>query len=120
MTLAAVLNEVSGPLSLEDLELLPPGPGEVLVRIGAAGVCHSDLSVLPGRLVSPLPVVLGHEGAGTVERCGDGVSGLAVGDRVVLSWLAQCGECFYCRHHQASLCQTAGAAMIKATLQDGT
>ncbi len=120
MTVAAVMTRTGEPLALEDLELLPPGPGEVRVRMGAAGVCHSDLSVLQGRLVNPLPVVLGHEGAGTIEECGEGVTGLAVGDRVVLSWLAQCGECFYCRKHQASLCETAGAAMIKATLQDGT
>jgi Zn-dependent alcohol dehydrogenase len=120
MPLAAVLSQSKAPLELMELDVEPPGPGEVLVRMAAAGVCHSDLSVLQGRLVNPMPVVLGHEGAGTVEALGAGVTTLAVGDRVVLSWLAQCGECFYCQHHQASLCTTAGAAMIKATLQDGT
>uniref|UniRef100_UPI003F8559B3 alcohol dehydrogenase catalytic domain-containing protein n=1 Tax=Actinosynnema sp. TaxID=1872144 RepID=UPI003F8559B3 len=101
-TRGALLREVGGPLEVVDLELDPPGPGELLVRVGATGLCHSDLSVLDGSRVRPLPtpIVLGHEGAGIVEEVGEGVSTVAVGDQVVLSFVPACGECYQCRHQQ--------------------
>ncbi len=101
---AAVLHGINTPLSIETLTLAPPGPREVQVRLRAAGVCHSDLHVIKGELRQPLPIVLGHEGAGTVEAVGAEVRDIQPGARVVLSWIPACGECFYCRNGQAHLC----------------
>lgn len=100
----AVLEEVgraspfaqSRPLSLSTLELDPPAAGEVLVRMEAAGVCHSDLSVVDGNRARPVPMLLGHEASGRVELLGPGVSDLAVGQRVVMTFLPRCGECAGC------------------------
>jgi alcohol dehydrogenase len=83
----------SRPLSIEEIELRPPGPGEVLVKIAAAGVCHSDLSGINGDRPRPLPVALGHEASGVVVEPGAGVTGLAAGDHVVMSFLPVCGIC---------------------------
>ena len=93
---AAVLYGQNQPVKIEEVELRDPDPGEVLVRIGASGVCHSDLHRVTGAIPSPFPVVLGHEAAGVVEYVGDGVSRVAPGDRVVLSWAPFCGKCFFC------------------------
>ena len=101
---AAVMRAVGAPLEIADLRLDPPRPGEVQVRLHASGVCHSDLSILEGRIGSPVPVVLGHEGAGVVEAVGDEVHSVAVGDHVVLSWVPMCGHCFFCLHGQPQLC----------------
>jgi alcohol dehydrogenase len=98
---AAVLRKVgaprpyaeSRPLTIEELELEPPGRGEVLVRIAAAGLCHSDLSVINGDRARPVPVALGHEAAGVVEALGDGVERLRIGDHVVLVFMPSCGHC---------------------------
>jgi alcohol dehydrogenase/S-(hydroxymethyl)glutathione dehydrogenase/alcohol dehydrogenase len=120
VTAAAVLHAPREELRITDVDLEPPRPGEVMVAIGATGVCHSDIAVRDGTLPNPMPVVLGHEGAGTVVEAGQGVIDVAPGDRVVLSWLAQCGECFYCAHRQPQLCETAGAAFAQGTLLDGT
>ena len=87
----------SAPLSIEELELDPPQDGEVLLRMTAAGVCHSDLSVVDGNRPRPLPMALGHEGTGVVEEVGPGVEGLEVGDHVVTVFLPRCGECDNCR-----------------------
>ena len=100
----AVLDEIgrarpyaqSRPLTVGELELEPPRAGEVLVRVEAAGLCHSDLSVVDGNRVRPVPMLLGHEAAGVVEQLGDGVDGLAVGDRVVATFLPRCGACAGC------------------------
>lgn len=100
----AVLTEIgrarpyatSRPLVVADLELGEPGPGELLVRVEAAGVCHSDLSVLDGNRVRPVPMLLGHEAAGLVEQVGAGVDDVAVGQRVVMTFLPRCGECAGC------------------------
>ncbi|HEX3930504.1 MAG TPA: Zn-dependent alcohol dehydrogenase [Nocardioides sp.] len=119
-TRGAVLRELGRALDLVDLDLAPPGEEEVTVRMGATGVCHSDLSVYQGLLPNPLPMVLGHEGAGTVVAVGPGVESVSVGDQVVLSWLAQCSRCFYCRAGQPALCETATRAMVRGTLLDGT
>lgn len=101
---AAVLHAVGGPLAIERVHLPPPGPGEVLVRMAAAGVCHSDLHVIKGELRQKLPVVLGHEGAGIVEAIGEGVTTVSPGMAVVMVWVPGCGTCWYCTHDQAHLC----------------
>src|SRR5881628_2016543 len=103
---AAVLREVGRPLVLEDVELGPPGPGEIQVRIEAAGVCHSDLHYMTGDLAARLPIVVGHEGSGIVEALGPATSGrLAVGQRVALTWRPRCGECDACVAGNPVLCR---------------
>lgn len=101
---AAVLRQTGGPLSIETISLAPPGPGDVLVRIRAAGLCHTDLEAIEGQLAVPLPAVLGHEAAGEIAALGSDVTGLACGDHVVLSWNPHCGSCFYCEQGQPILC----------------
>ena len=101
---AAVLRRRGAPLSLETLLLAPPGPGDVLVRIRAVGLCHTDLEAITGQLAVDLPMVPGHEAAGEVAALGAGVTGLAPRDHVVLSWNPQCGACFYCAQGQPILC----------------
>ena len=96
MVRAAVLPEVDSPLVLTEIDLPAPGPGEVRIRLAAAGVCHSDLSLSNGTLRQPVPAVLGHEGAGTVLAVGEGVQRVRVGDAVVLNWAPSCGSCHYC------------------------
>jgi Zn-dependent alcohol dehydrogenase len=103
---AAVLREIGAPLQLEDVELDEPKAEEVLVRIDAAGVCHSDLHYMTGDLKAKLPLVVGHEGAGVIEavgpRAGDRVS---VGDRVALLWRPRCDECEACVAGNPVLCR---------------
>lgn len=103
---AAILEEVGKPLQIEDVDLAPPQRGEVRVKIGATGVCHSDLSLQNGTLPWPLPSVLGHEGAGEVIEVGADVRSVVPGDRVVISWVPTCGRCFFCSRDQAHLCST--------------
>jgi NDMA-dependent alcohol dehydrogenase len=117
---AAVLRAVDEPLAVEELELASPGPGEVSVKLGASGVCHSDWNVISGATPNPVPVVLGHEGAGVVESLGEGVTALAEGDHVVLSWLPSCGRCFYCLGGRPVLCEWSTPAMLAGTMPDGT
>ncbi|MGH3030867.1 MAG: Zn-dependent alcohol dehydrogenase [Gaiellaceae bacterium] len=116
---AAVLRAVGEPLAVEAVELAPPGPGEVLLRLAASGVCHSDWNVISGATPNPLPAVLGHEGAGVVEEVGEGVETVAEGDHAVLSWLPACGRCFYCRRGRPVLCDVAMADMFRGTLPGG-
>ena len=116
---AAVLREVGASLEIEDVELGPPGPGEAEVRLAASGVCHSDWNVVDGTTPNPLPVVLGHEGAGVVETVGTGVETVAEGDHVILSWLPACGRCFYCVRGRQALCDVAMADMFRGTLPGG-
>ncbi|MFF4750563.1 Zn-dependent alcohol dehydrogenase [Streptomyces sp. NPDC002514] len=92
---------------VDDLEIRDPGPGEVLVAVSAAGLCHSDLSVVDGTIPFPVPVVLGHEGAGVVEAVGAGVSHVAPGDHVALSTLANCGTCADCDRGRPTMCRRA-------------
>jgi Zn-dependent alcohol dehydrogenase len=120
MTTAALLEAPGQPLALTDIDVEPPRQGEVLVEVRASGVCHSDISVWNQTLTHPMPLVLGHEAAGTVTKTGDGVTSVAPGDRVVLSWLAQCGKCFYCAHRQPQLCEIAGVGFARGTLLDGS
>src|SRR4051812_42508519 len=91
---AAVLEAVGTAVEVGDVDLRGPGRGEVLVRVAACGVCHSDLSVIDGSFPSPLPVVLGHEAAGVVEAVGEDVTRVAPGDHVVLTPLPPCGSCY--------------------------
>ena len=114
-----MLERVGAPLEVTDLELAPPREGEVLVRLHASGVCHSDLNAIDGTAETPCPAVLGHEGAGVVEALGPGVR-LAVGTHVVLSWLPACGQCAECRRELPHLCAPAWAAMATGGLLDGT
>ena len=107
---AAVLTGVDTPLEVrDDVELAEPKAGEVRIKMGASGVCHSDLSVQNGTIPLPTPIVLGHEGAGTVEAVGEGVEGLEPGDHVVLSFVPQCGTCYFCQRGEAFLCENNGA-----------
>ncbi|HEY6097790.1 MAG TPA: zinc-binding dehydrogenase [Anaeromyxobacter sp.] len=117
-TVAAVLRAVtdrrpygaSRPLSLEEVELGAPRPGELLVRIAAAGVCHSDVSVVDGSRVRPLPMALGHEASGVVEEVGAGVQDVRQGDHVVLTFVPSCGRCVECSSGRPALCLPAAAA----------
>ena len=110
---------VSRPLRIQEVELDPPGPGEVLVRIAAAGLCHSDLSVINGDRPRPLPMVLGHEAAGIVEEVGLGVDDLARGDHVVLVFMPSCGHCLPCMEGRPALCEPGAAANGAGTLLSG-
>lgn len=107
------------PLRIEELELDPPGYGELLVRIEAAGVCHSDLSVVNGTRRWPLPLVLGHEAAGVVEATGPGVRDVQEGDHVVLMFVPSCGTCAECSAGRPALCPAALAANVEGRLLGG-
>lgn len=109
----------SKPLSVETVELDPPGAGEVLVRMVAASLCHSDLSVINGDRPRPVPMVLGHEAAGVVEALGPGVEDLKKGDHVVLVFVASCGHCLPCAEGRPALCEPAAAANAAGTLTSG-
>jgi len=109
----------SRPLEIVELELEPPGPGELLVRVRAAGLCHSDLSVIDGSRPRPMPMALGHEAAGEVVAHGEGVGDFAAGDHVVLAFVPACGECGPCRAGRAALCEPGAAANAAGTLLSG-
>jgi S-(hydroxymethyl)glutathione dehydrogenase/alcohol dehydrogenase len=119
---AAVVRKAGQAPTVEEIELSPPGPAQVRVRLHAAGVCHSDLSIAQGALAHPDPVVLGHEAAGRVVEVGEAVWGLEVGDPVVLTWSAPCRDCWHCDHREPYLCQHAQRAERRAyaRLADGT
>jgi S-(hydroxymethyl)glutathione dehydrogenase/alcohol dehydrogenase len=116
---AAILWEQAQPLSVEPVELDPPGPGEVLVELRAAGVCHSDLHPARGDWPMKTPVVLGHEGAGIVQDVGAGVTRLERGDHVVLSWAPACGECPSCLEGRAVLCDRVEKVTFRNRLPGG-
>jgi alcohol dehydrogenase len=109
----------SKPLTIRALELDPPGRGEVLVKIAAAGLCHSDLSVINGDRPRPMPMALGHEAAGVVEAFGDDVTDLAVGDHVVMVFMPSCGHCLPCAEGRPALCEPGAAANGVGTLLSG-
>ena len=118
---ACVLREPGRPVDVETVLLEPPRRGEVLVRVAAAGVCHSDVHLADGMLgEGRSPIVLGHEGAGVVEAVGAGVEGLAPGDHVVFCFVPSCGVCEACRSGRRTLCEPAGANSLAGTLMDGT
>ena len=110
MVTAAVLRETGGVARLEELELVPPGPGQVQVKLAATGVCHSDLSLAHGTLRHATPVVLGHESSGRVVATGEDVHRLRVGDPVVLTWAPPCRSCWYCAQGEVHLCERADTA----------
>lgn len=109
----------SRPLEVTEVDLAPPGPGEVLVRIAAAGLCHSDLSIINGDRPRRTPIVLGHEAAGVVEALGEGVTDLEPGDHVILVFVASCGHCDPCSEGRPVLCEPAAAANVAGTLLGG-
>ena len=115
---AAVLYEYGAPLVIEELELDPPREGELLVRMAASGVCHSDLHTARGIHPTAVPTVLGHEGAGVVEEVGPGVTHVEPGDHVMLTWLPYCGRCRQCRRGRPNRCEEV--AWYDTTLADGT
>jgi len=121
---AAVIEQTGQPVTVrDDVTVLEPGPGEVRVRLHASGICRSDLSTIDGLLPQPLPAVLGHEAAGEVVAAGAHVRTPAVGDRVVLAWIAPCGACHHCVRGEAHLCTVhvkAGWARPRFRLGDGT
>ena len=116
---AAVLYRSGGPLVVEEIEIDAPKAGEVLIRMAASGVCHSDLHSVKGVHPAPVPAVLGHEGAGIVEEVGDGVTNVGPGDHVILSWLPYCGHCRQCLRGRANLCENL-AWSDAGTMLDGT
>lgn len=118
---AMVWRAAGEPGSVEEVQLDPPGRGEVQVRLEAAGVCHSDLHLALGHLGHHrFPTVLGHEGAGVVEAVGEGVSDLEPGERVAFCFIPACGACRYCRSGRANLCEPGSAAAFAGTMLDGT
>ena len=118
---AAVLEQFGAPLEVQVVDLAEPKAGEVLVRLVACGVCHTDLYTASGADPSGYsPTVLGHEGAGVVERIGDGVQDVAPGDHVVTLFSPQCGECVHCRDHRTNLCLAIREQQNQGYLPDGT
>ena len=117
---AAVLNRVGEPLGIDRLDMAPLEPGDVLVKVRASGLCHTDLEVIEGQLAYPLPIVLGHEGAGVVEAVGSAVTSVQPGDHVVCSWNPHCGHCFYCERGVPILCEPYKRNEPKGKLLDGT
>ncbi|MGF2210917.1 zinc-binding dehydrogenase [Streptomyces albidoflavus] len=122
MVRAAFLPATGSALTVGEIDLPDPGPGQVRIRLAAAGVCHSDLSLTNGTMAVPVPAVLGHEGAGTVVAVGEGVTSVAPGDGVVLNWAPSCGDCGACGRGEVWLCRNAlaGAARVHAHRPDGT
>lgn len=121
MVRAAVLTGVDQPLTIrDDVEVEAPRAGEIRIRVAACGVCRSDLSMQQGTMPVPMPVVLGHEASAIVLDVGEGVTDLAPGDHVVVSWVPQCGTCFFCRRGQPNLCQAADAVLLAGGLLDGS
>ena len=116
---AAVLNQVRVPMTLDTLEMAALAPADVLVKIKASGLCHTDLEVIQGSLAYPLPIVLGHEGAGIVEAVGSEVTQVKPGDHVILSWNPHCGHCYYCERDLPILCEPFSRNQPKGFLLDG-
>ena len=126
-TRAAVLHEMglpspyseSKPLKIETLELNKPNQNEVLIKIGAAGLCHSDLSVINGSRPRPTPMALGHEAAGEIIEIGDNVTNFEVGDHVVCTFIPNCGHCLPCSEGRPALCENGAASNEQGELLDG-
>jgi S-(hydroxymethyl)glutathione dehydrogenase / alcohol dehydrogenase len=119
-TKAAILQEYQKPLMVEEVELDKPKAGEVLVKMRAAGLCHSDLSIMNGIIrMPPLPCIPGHEGAGVIQEVGPGVTRVKAGDSVILMWVPVCGECYYCRREQPQLCLEKDKTRV-GTMLDGS
>jgi len=117
---AAVLNEVGAALTIDTLAMAPLQANDVLVRVRASGLCHTDLEVIQGTLAYPMPIVLGHEGAGVVEAVGSAVSRVKKGDHVICSWNPHCGHCFYCERGVPILCEPYKRNEPRGRLLDGS
>jgi NDMA-dependent alcohol dehydrogenase len=117
---AAVLYEAGTPLRFEEVEVTPPQAGEVLVRMYAGGVCHSDLHVMKGDQVMPMPIILGHEGSGVVEEIGAGVASVKPGDHVIPIWRVSCGTCEYCTGGRPALCDVGTQMRVTGLMPDGS
>lgn len=117
---AAILNEANTPFCIETVELEAPKTGEVLVKMVASGVCHSDWHVVEGLSYFPMPIICGHEGAGLVESVGEGVTRVAPGDHVSLNFRANCGNCFYCQRGKPQLCEVYTPILRSGLMKDGT
>lgn len=111
--------EKGGPVSVENIVIPDPGPGEAVVRVQACGVCHTDLHYREGGINDEFPFLLGHEAAGVVESVGDGVTEVAPGDYVILNWRAVCGQCRACRKGKPQYCFDTHNATQKMTLTSG-
>src|SRR3954454_23810497 len=119
-TRAAVLEDAGSKRFVgKELEVDPPGPGEVHVKFTAAGLCHSDLHLIDGDIVPRFPIVAGHEGSGIVEEVGPGVTRVKRGDHIVCSFIPACGFCRYCATGHSSLCNN-GAYLVDGTSFDGS
>jgi len=119
-TRAAVLDSVGGPITVRSLTLQSPRAGEVMIKVHAAGICRSDWQVCTGTTPHPLPVVLGHEGAGTVVEAGPDVAHVRPGDEVILSWAPGCDACFYCVRGRPALCEIFDRTLWEGVMADGT
>lgn len=117
---AAVLHNYGQDLKVQDVDLEEPRKGEVRVKMKAAGICHSDQHVIDAHLPLPVPIVLGHEGAGIVDTVGEGVTGVKEGDHVALNWVPSCGKCHYCRIGRPDVCDEASKTALMGTMLDGT
>src|SRR5277367_670276 len=115
---AVICRELNNPVVVEQVNVDSPRRGEVMVKIAACGVCHSDFSATNGTIPLQLPLILGHEGAGEVVEVGEGVEGIAPGDHVISSFIYMCGKCRYCAMGRPVLCLNQGKAL--STLPDGT
>ena len=115
-----VSREVKQPVTLEEIVIPDPGPGEAVVRIQACGVCHTDLHYREGGINDEFPFFLGHEAAGIVDQVGPGVTEVEVGDFVILNWRAVCGQCRSCLRGRPNICFSTHNARQKMTLTDGT
>ena len=117
---AAILTEARTPFKIETVDVEAPRAGEVLVKMAAAGICHSDWHAVEGKASFPPPMILGHEGAGMVEAVGEGVTRVRPGDHVTLSWKACCGSCHYCRNDMSSICDAHDAEILAGLQSDGS
>ena len=117
---AAVLFDINTPFKIMELDIDPPKANEVLIKMSAVGVCHSDWHLRTGDTLHPLPVVPGHEGCGYVAELGQNVSRVKKGDKIVLNWAPNCGICFFCRKESPGLCETFTDHIWRGNLMDGT
>ncbi|MBP0462821.1 alcohol dehydrogenase catalytic domain-containing protein [Roseomonas sp. PWR1] len=108
------------PLVVEEVEIDPPGPGEIMIEVAAAGLCHSDLSTIENQRPRPLPIVIGHEGAGIVREVGQGITDLKPGDHVITVFASSCGNCRYCVRGRPNICPSGNSARAAGTLVTGT
>jgi S-(hydroxymethyl)glutathione dehydrogenase/alcohol dehydrogenase len=117
---AAIFWEVGKKLDIQEVDVEKPHAGEVLVKLAAAGICHSDYHVMTGHLLGPSPAILGHEGAGVVAEVGPGVTAVKPGDHVIIMWRLSCGICEYCSDGRPALCPAGGQIRSTGKLLDGT